>query len=279
MADRDVVAFGRLHRQTNPHHLSGELVEAGGFHIKADDFGFVEGTNKLIKLLFAVDQNSLGGRQVAVARQVGGLFFQAVGQHFGKGAEFEVVEEGKDGLGVEVVRYARFQVEGDGGIGDNFGELVAKIGIVLAFGQLFAAGPFDSVYMGVDAVKGFVIVDELGGGFGANAFDTGDVVAGVANEGFPINYLVGADTEVVENGRFIKHLRRLAAPRGQLNRRVVIHQLQQVAVAGDDVGGHVLLFGLGGNGSQHVVSLVPLKLHNGDVECLHHLFDAVNLQP
>ncbi len=136
---------------------------------------------------------------------------------------------------------------------------MAEVGAVTAVGQFLAHGAFDVAEVGVEVVQGVVLVEQFGGGFGTDAADARDVVAGVADEGFVIDDLVGTDAEFVDDGRGVINFRRLAGAGREFDAGIGVDQLQQVAIAGDDVDGHAVGFGLLGDGSQDIIGFVAFQ--------------------
>ena len=157
------------------------------------------------------------------------------------------------------------------------GQFLTEVGVVFALGNFFAHCAFDRVDVGVDGVEGFVFVEQFGGRFRADAFDAGNVVAGIADECFVVYDLVGADTEFFNNGRLVIHFWGMAAAGGQFDAGIVIDELEQVAVAGDDVDGHVVGLGLLGDGTEYVVGFEVFQFEDGDVERRDDFADAFDL--
>src|SRR5690606_6928122 len=122
-----------------------------------------------------------------------------------------------------------------------------------------------------------VLGQELDGRLFANPLHAGDIVADVADEGFIVDYLVGPDAEVFHHTGRVVYLAAAARPaRGQLDAGVVVHQLQQVAVAGDDVHRHFVAH-LRRDRAQYIVSLVSFQFEDGNIERPYDLLDAGDL--
>ncbi len=132
--------------------------------------------------------------------------------------------------------------------------------------------------MGVDVVQIAVFLEQFDGGFLADAAHAGDVVGFIAHQRLEIHNLVGAHAENGKHlfGGVIFAFGKLAL--GQGNDDAVIHQLEQVAVAGDDFDAHPLLGGgTAGGAAEHVVGLVALHLQPRETERIHNLADALHL--
>ena len=63
----------------------------------------------------------------------------------------------------------------------------------------------------------------------------------------------------------------------QLNHGVIVHQLQQVSVSGDNVYRHAVGFGLTGDSAQDIIRLVSFQFQNRDLKCLHHFTNTHDL--
>ncbi len=131
--------------------------------------------------------------------------------------------------------------------------------------------------MGVEILQCAVLGQQLDGRLVADALDAGDVVADVADEGLIVHNLIRPDAQIGHDaGRVIDLGAAAGLARWEFDARVVVHQLQQVAVAGDDVY-RDLVAHLPGDGAQHVVGLEALALQNGDVQGADDLLDARDL--
>ena len=110
------------------------------------------------------------------------------------------------------------------------------------------------------------------GGFGPHPFDAGDVVAGVAREGLEVHHLLRGHAELGDHP-LPAHLHRSAAfgvgPAAHVEHgdvALVVHQLEQVTVAGKDPHPPALVRRPVGQGAEHVIGLIPRCHAEGDVE-------------
>ena len=115
---------------------------------------------------------------------------------------------------------------------------------------------------GEDGFDSAELLDELGGGFRADAGHTGDVVDAVAHEGLDLDDLVGGDAELVHDlggadGALLD---------GIVHRDLAVDELHQVLVGGDDGGAPALGGGGAGVAGDEVVGFELGELDGGDAE-------------
>ena len=120
-------------------------------------------------------------------------------------------------------------------------------------------------------------MEQRDGGLFAHPCHAGNVVGCIADHGLIIHHLIGADAQ---KGFHVR--REIILGFGQLVSCQVDHhpvgdQLQQVAVAGDDLDRQPLGGCLAGNAAQDVVSFVSLHFQAGGIESVDQLADTVNL--
>lgn len=188
------------------------------------------------------------------------------------------MEDGFDGGRVKVFDRGVGEVKGDVEVGDDAGEFLAEVGTVASVGELFRDAPADVVQVGVEVVEGIVIGEEADSGFFADAAHAGDVIRGVADEGFVVYDLIGADAEFFDHifgGEVFGVAEGFAF--GQADEDAVIHELEEVAVAGDDFDADPARGGFAGDTAEHVVGFVAVHFEAGDVEGVYHLPDAFDL--
>ena len=129
--------------------------------------------------------------------------------------------------------------------------------------------------MGVDVVQRPVFCQQAFGCLFANAGHAGNVVRLVPDQGLVIHHLVGPDVEFVHH--IIDRDEVLIIAR-QVDDGAVIDQLEQVAVARDDLYTQTLLGCPDRCGTEHIVGFISLHLEAGDIERIHHLADALHLR-
>ena len=120
----------------------------------------------------------------------------------------------------------------------------------------------------------FKLFEEVDGGFGAHALDARDVVGAVAGEGLEIHHLLRRDAELGDHALAADLAGATVFGVGAATHvehgdvALVVDQLEQVAVAGEDshppagVGCPV------GQGAEHVIGLEARRHRQGDVEAL-----------
>src|SRR6185437_15617982 len=107
---------------------------------------------------------------------------------------------------------------------------------------------------------------QLGRGFLADAAHAGDVVGWIAFQGFQIHNERGGYAEFFPNAILVVHHDVAHATAGRVHAHIAVHELERVHIAGDDGGGDVLRRCLPGEGADHVVGLVPVRLVDRDIE-------------
>jgi len=124
----------------------------------------------------------------------------------------------------------------------------------------------------VNRLQRAVGFEQLDAAFFADALDAGDVVGRVAHQGLQVDELRRIETVVgFAEGSRIEDLVAVpgAAGSGQADADPVGHELEQVAVAGDDQHVHVLGGGLVAQRAEQIVGLVAVDGQERDVEGLH----------
>nr|BFF24937.1 hypothetical protein GCM10025732_29020 [Glycomyces mayteni] len=135
----------------------------------------------------------------------------------------------------------------------------------------------DLVGLGDEAVEGAVLGDPLGGGLGADAGDAGEVVGLLADERGEVAVAGGGDAVLLLDG-----LGRVPGEFGDaLDRveegRVLVDELDGVAVARGDERGEPGGLALGGEGGDDVVCLEGVLGEPGDAEGVEELLDDGDL--
>ena len=115
-------------------------------------------------------------------------------------------------------------------------------------------------------------LEQADGGFGTHALDSGDVVGGIACERFEVDHLLRGDAELGEypvaaNVRGPAVFGVGTTPHvehGDI--ALVVDQLKQIPVAGEDPHPPALVGSPVGQGAEHVVGLVPRRHAERNVE-------------
>jgi hypothetical protein len=110
----------------------------------------------------------------------------------GKGVEFELGEEGFDGVVVAGLEGEAIGFDREREVLEDGGEFFGEEGFLGVLDDLFLLFAFEFVGGGEEVFDGAEFLDEFGGGFFADAGDAGDVVNGVAHEREDIDDLSGA---------------------------------------------------------------------------------------
>ena len=175
------------------------------------------------------------------------------------------VERGELGVG---------ELDVDGRVGANRGDLAGEQGVVDVGAQVLAHLALDLVGVGDDLVERAVLADEGARLLGADAGHAGDVVGRVALEAVEVWHELGRDAvvEVVDalGGHDVDVGDALA---GGDDVHALGDELVHVAVASDKQ--HVVAGRLAaaGQGAQDVVALPALELGHGDVHVAQQLLD------
>ena len=115
-------------------------------------------------------------------------------------------------------------------------------------------------------------LEQADGGLRTHALDAGDVVGGIASERFEVDHLFRGDTElgdhpVAANFRGPAVFGIGTTPHVQHGDiAVVVDQLKQIPVAGEDPHPPALVGSPVGQGAEHVVGLVPRRHAERNVE-------------
>ncbi len=158
-------------------------------------------------------------------------------------------------------------------------QVAAEKGRVAPGFQFAAEARRNGIQVGVYLFQVGILLQEVYGGLFANAGYAGNVIRSVARHGFKFNDLVRGHAHIFGHfggGGVVFGLGLAAA--GQVDDDPLAHQLQQVAVAGDDFDPQTLGRGLQGDGAQDVVGLKTFQLQPRKVKCIHHLADALDLR-
>ncbi len=133
----------------------------------------------------------------------------------------------------------------------------------------------DLVEVLVHALERVVVVQQGGGGLGADRGHAGDVVGGVAHQREQVAHLVDAHLEAILDLVHAEH----AVAHGVPHHDVGADQLHQILVGADDHDLDVFLGGAAHRAGDQVVGLDALFLQDGDGEGVDDLGDALDLLP
>ena len=153
-----------------------------------------------------------------------------------QGAELQLAEQLDDRFAVVVADVAAVEIDLDRQIAHDRRQPLAASRLVDPGGQR-VPGPRrgDLVEVGDDRLDVAVLGDQRLGRLLADAGDAGDVVRGVADERLVVGDVLGSKTVAgMDRGRVEVAQFAEALGSGQHDRRVLVDELQQVAVAGDD---------------------------------------------
>ena len=132
--------------------------------------------------------------------------------------------------------------------------------------------------MRVDILKGGICFKQADGCFFANTGNAGNIIGFVAHQGFVVHHLFGPDTQILFY-ILVKIIFGIGeAFTGQIDDDMVVHQLQQVAVTGDDFYGQSFFNRLLSHAAQNVIGFKSFHFEAGKTEDIHHLADALNLR-
>ena len=138
---------------------------------------------------------------------------------------------------------------------------------------------FDFLQMGIDAVHGPVVSDQLSRGLLSHLGHARHIVGGIAHQGFDLDKLKRGDpvalqdlgrAEIVDGGLAL-------AGAGDPDADPVSRDLQKVPVPGDQDDVHVPGLSLSGQGPQDIVGLEAGLLADRDPHSREHLFDQRDL--
>ena len=134
----------------------------------------------------------------------------------------------------------------------------------------------DRVQMRIDPVQRAIVQQQLRRRLRADARDARDVIGAVAHQGFKINQMDGVKAVfLTEAGRVIVDRDGLRKLRGdQLDRHMLVDQLQGIPIAGDDHAVPVRPAALLADCADHVVGFPAFAFKDGDAHgaqnILHH---------
>ena len=132
------------------------------------------------------------------------------------------------------------------------------------------------VLVGQHFIQGAVSLQQYLRALLANARHALHVVRCVSHQSQHVHHLLGENAEaLLHGGPVYPHFPITIVEHLDFAR--VIHELQQILVRADDDRRKALLCGLSGQGAHHVIRLVSMQLHDGDVEGLDEFADELDL--
>ncbi len=193
-----------------------------------------------------------------------------------QGAELQFGQEVHHDRRIEIMGACPFQVQLDRDIGVDGRQVAAHIGGVASLLQFRPPAVLHLVEMGIDLIQVPVFFQQPERGLLAHAGHAGDVVGVVPDHGFVIHHLLRADAELA-GFHILRGQVGLVVAR-HVDRRALVHQLQEIAVAGDDLDAQSLRTDLARDGAEHIIRFEAFHFQARDVEGIHHLADARDLQ-
>ena len=170
------------------------------------------------------------------------------------------------------------QIQGNLQVGADQGQSLAQISRLAARFQTSLHPGGQLVEVGIDLIQGVVGLQQRDGRLLAHPAYAGDVIGGVAHQGLVIYDLIGPHAQVALHllGQVILGFGELAAR--QVHHHPLVDQLQQVAVAGDDLDPQAFLYRLHGDAAEDVIGLVAFQFQARNAKGVHHLADAHHLR-
>ena len=194
-------------------------------------------------------------------------------------AELQLAENRDHVLAVVVPDLGLHEVELDGRVVDDGGELLGKEGSVALFAQLFlGGGRLDLVEVLVDLLQAAPGVEQLDRALVAQTLDAGDVVGLVADDRLVVDDLDRVYAVAVAHpfiGVVAHHIALEGAE--HVDGDAVADKLDEVAVERGDPGLDALRGGLVGERGEHVVGLVAGRFEDGQAEGGGNLAAALDL--
>ncbi len=209
------------------------------------------------------------------AKRGGGIERGVVGRHGrDRGGGGQVAQErGEAEFGVEVAQSGvigfaaldGFEIELDGRVGGDGGELLRERDLIFTIDQGFAVTlAFDLGGVGYGGFRRAETADQFARAFFADAFCAGDVVDGIAHERHHVGnffrrhahqffYFCGVDDEIA----FVR------AAAGAQDEDASADELHHVLVAGDDVDVQVTRGGLARQRADYVIGFVAVDFDGG----------------
>jgi hypothetical protein len=123
-----------------------------------------------------------------------------------------------------------------------------------------------------NAVDVFELRQQIDGGLGTDAFDSGNIVRCVADQSLVVDHLLRPDAELLEYGLAIEVFHPFHCG-GHQHLNAVVQELEGVLVAGEDNYLHAFVLGDFSHGADHVVGLEAGHFVVGNAQPLDALFD------
>ena len=173
------------------------------------------------------------------------------------------------------MRPGRLKIQFDLQAGTNLGEITTKIGILPAGFQLGLPAIFNLIHILIDGIQGAKFFEQGNGRLFTHARHAGDVIGFIADEGFVIHHLIGTNAQFT-NDILIGDVVLVIA--GEVDGGAFIDQLQEVAVAGDDLNAQTLGRHRTRHRAKHIIGFIAFHLKARDVEGVHQLADTFDLR-
>ena len=165
--------------------------------------------------------------------------------------EFQILQARAEGIGVHRSQ-AQVWIVRQGNVHQNFRQFSGQIGVVVIVAKLALQGAFDRAAAGfgtlclhlgerhVNGIEIAVFLEQIDRRFGAHPPYTGDVVGAVSGEGLEVNNLLRHHPKLAQYPLFVDQGRAAVFGVGTTTHvedgdvALVIHQLEQVAIPGED---------------------------------------------
>ena len=268
MAQWNVECFVGFPREADAHNVATGCVNAGGFCIQAAAFRLTDFMNRGIKI---------GHRSGAAVLASWRAFPSADGgEFFGEHLETQALK-GFPGLGLihafirkVMHRHRQFQIRHHGD------QAAGKLDPRQSFLDARALPGLQLILVGQHFIQRAVSRQQCLRTLLADARHALHVVRCISHQSQHVHHLLGENAEaLLHGGTVYPHLTVTIVE--YLDFAHVIHELQQILVGADDDRRKALLCGLPSKGAHHVICLVSMQLHDGDVEGLDEFANELDL--
>jgi len=128
----------------------------------------------------------------------------------------------------------------------------------------------------VDAIERRKLLEQGDGRLLTDSGYPGDIIRLVTNDGLEIHHLVRPHAQLFDHVLLGDVVLIVSC---QIDRRALVHQLQQITVTGDDLHAQPLGLGPARHRAKHIIRFEALHLQPRDIERVHQLADALDLRP
>ncbi len=194
---------------------------------------------------------------------------------FEKRTKFQLSEEGCDCRNIQIVGFGVFQIQFDLEISFDLRQIAAEIGIGFVGFELGLPAIFDLVDVGINVIERLIFFDELNCRLFTDASHARDIIGLVTDERFVIHDMLGEYAKFFDNVLVGDEIFIVAR---KIDNGALAHELEQVAVAGDDLDTESLFGGDARHGAEHIVRFKAFHFQARNVERIHHFADAFDLR-